>query len=99
MQAITQPAHPRHVRRSIAIAYRRAISCHLQSDVRAVQRDRSHQGLDFGAGKQTGGSGSFVEGAPHTGSRMPEALYQIDAVDRKSTRLNSSHANISYAVF
>src|SRR3712207_8488630 len=24
---------------------------------------------------------------------------EIDAVDRKSTRLNSSHANISYAVF
>src|SRR3712207_6206321 len=25
--------------------------------------------------------------------------FQIDSVDRKSTRLNSSHANISYAVF
>src|SRR3712207_7659679 len=24
---------------------------------------------------------------------------KVDAVDRKSTRLNSSHANISYAVF
>src|SRR3712207_8999151 len=27
------------------------------------------------------------------------ALEGVDAVDRKSTRLNSSHANISYAVF
>src|SRR3712207_7574502 len=27
--------------------------------------------------------------------RMPE----VDGLDRKSTRLNSSHANISYAVF
>src|SRR3712207_7444056 len=26
-------------------------------------------------------------------------LSQIDFIDRKSTRLNSSHANISYAVF
>src|SRR3712207_1248528 len=25
--------------------------------------------------------------------------YEVDTVDRKSTRLNSSHANISYAVF
>src|SRR3712207_8632071 len=33
----------------------------------------------------------------------PQAMYQIvfrpDQLDRKSTRLNSSHANISYAVF
>src|SRR3712207_7198309 len=27
------------------------------------------------------------------------AAYLIDPADRKSTRLNSSHANISYAVF
>src|SRR3712207_8606499 len=35
--------------------------------------------------------------------RDPELLHRrrqlADAVDRKSTRLNSSHANISYAVF
>src|SRR3712207_8349436 len=32
--------------------------------------------------------------------RPPTRLHpQLDAVDRKSTRLNSSHANISYAVF
>src|SRR3712207_8279889 len=29
----------------------------------------------------------------------PPRLFDGDAVDRKSTRLNSSHANISYAVF
>src|SRR3712207_7058926 len=29
----------------------------------------------------------------------PRRLEQVDDVDRKSTRLNSSHANISYAVF
>src|SRR3712207_6996147 len=32
------------------------------------------------------------------GSRN-EALYVVALQDRKSTRLNSSHANISYAVF
>src|SRR3712207_7481302 len=29
----------------------------------------------------------------------PVVLDRVDVVDRKSTRLNSSHANISYAVF
>src|SRR3712207_7393757 len=31
--------------------------------------------------------------------RHTEALQGVNAADRKSTRLNSSHANISYAVF
>src|SRR3712207_8266231 len=31
--------------------------------------------------------------------RRTMQLHQIERVDRKSTRLNSSHANISYAVF
>src|SRR3712207_6934168 len=34
--------------------------------------------------------------------RLPQHLHLVraaDVVDRKSTRLNSSHANISYAVF
>src|SRR3712207_7343637 len=35
--------------------------------------------------------------APENG-RLPAALFP-DPLDRKSTRLNSSHANISYAVF
>src|SRR3712207_7206650 len=29
----------------------------------------------------------------------PDSLASAPAIDRKSTRLNSSHANISYAVF
>src|SRR3712207_7210236 len=37
---------------------------------------------------------------PALGGRPPRRLARGDgAVDRKSTRLNSSHANISYAVF
>src|SRR3712207_7408958 len=33
------------------------------------------------------------------GKLSPETLSTLDRADRKSTRLNSSHANISYAVF
>src|SRR3712207_7949969 len=42
------------------------------------------------AGQVEGGGGHGAEGVGH----LP-----LDQIDRKSTRLNSSHANISYAVF
>src|SRR3712207_6892515 len=45
-------------------------------------------GLEPGLGQQLGQQDRPVE-------RVPSAVHQ----DRKSTRLNSSHANISYAVF
>src|SRR3712207_8660088 len=32
-------------------------------------------------------------------SRLPQPRSHLQLADRKSTRLNSSHANISYAVF
>src|SRR3712207_8721967 len=35
----------------------------------------------------------------HDPHNVSAVLRSCDAVDRKSTRLNSSHANISYAVF
>src|SRR3712207_6853291 len=38
-------------------------------------------------------------GGPVAGPRRPSAWGPGARVDRKSTRLNSSHANISYAVF
>src|SRR3712207_7037007 len=41
-------------------------------------------------------SGPRSEGRP---AWAGEASHQLRAEDRKSTRLNSSHANISYAVF
>src|SRR3712207_8676194 len=34
-----------------------------------------------------------------TGMNLFGTIHSCSAVDRKSTRLNSSHANISYAVF
>src|SRR3712207_7665761 len=42
-------------------------------------------------------AGQGEHGAPLVGDR--HAGDPFDPVDRKSTRLNSSHANISYAVF
>src|SRR3712207_7477258 len=43
---------------------------------------------------------SPISGAEHQATRERVALYDITPLkDRKSTRLNSSHANISYAVF
>src|SRR3712207_7537230 len=52
---------------------------------------------------------AFLRSAPggagqprHTGQGIPlllETVGGVDHPDRKSTRLNSSHANISYAVF
>src|SRR3712207_7202232 len=40
-------------------------------------------------------------GLPQPGPLLGERVVgdHVDGVDRKSTRLNSSHANISYAVF
>src|SRR5215203_6379703 len=37
--------------------------------------------------------------APHIRGQLFHCRLDADALDRKSTRLNSSHANISYAVF
>src|SRR3712207_7168972 len=38
-------------------------------------------------------------GSPRRRARTPVTVRPAGSVDRKSTRLNSSHANISYAVF
>src|SRR3712207_8560818 len=47
--------------------------------------------------------GGSVSPHPPTGTRSPDASLACQMTktesDRKSTRLNSSHANISYAVF
>src|SRR3712207_7720900 len=52
------------------------------------------------AGGADGQRGAMVPAAPHRlGVHAAPAAVAGAAVDRKSTRLNSSHANISYAVF
>src|SRR3712207_7459036 len=59
-----------------------------------------HEGPDTGAG---GGQYDGDHEADHGVDRLHEALADEPHLaveeDRKSTRLNSSHANISYAVF
>src|SRR3712207_7027300 len=53
-----------------------------------------------GAGNDSlngGGGADVVDGGP--GDDTARGGAGADSVDRKSTRLNSSHANISYAVF
>src|SRR3712207_8899367 len=40
-----------------------------------------------------------VDDDPHEQARLEQLALVLREVDRKSTRLNSSHANISYAVF
>src|SRR3712207_8498331 len=44
-------------------------------------------------------SRKFFVVLPSTGTDCFIVLYPMNETDRKSTRLNSSHANISYAVF
>src|SRR3712207_8099043 len=57
----------------------------------------SHRGLSFACEMEMGPGG-----ASHVGPEARPLLHRLYAAvspDRKSTRLNSSHANISYAVF
>src|SRR5205085_9569027 len=46
-----------------------------------------------------GGALAIVRGATGEHHLSPPLLYTRDLQDRKSTRLNSSHSQISYAVF
>src|SRR3712207_8828701 len=49
-----------------------------------------------GLGEDSNDSARYAE---ETKSALLDAAAAMEALDRKSTRLNSSHANISYAVF
>src|SRR3712207_8465223 len=62
---------------------------------RAVRRDsRSENGV--GAREKSGAGEDCPKNLVEAGGRRSPG---DDRLDRKSTRLNSSHANISYAVF
>src|SRR3712207_8011659 len=59
-------------------------------------------GAGGGGGRGTGGGPrQHPHGGPHPDAvgAAHHVLPQAAGIDRKSTRLNSSHANISYAVF
>src|SRR3712207_1546577 len=66
----------------------------------AVAQDRDEQTTDHGAtdGADTTGDGGATDEGRRDGVEL-EVLPGGRLGDRKSTRLNSSHANISYAVF
>src|SRR3712207_8760118 len=63
---------------------------------------RSHQGLDETRDRpsgETGGGASGDRAVPRPQAARALGRPAPAGRDRKSTRLNSSHANISYAVF
>src|SRR3712207_7714718 len=83
--------------------FRSAVEGERVLPLRPVQRHGRDLALDgetemrrpIGAQRQRDGVGGSAHACPPSTARRAEAL----ALDRKSTRLNSSHANISYAVF
>src|SRR5207249_10795178 len=72
----------------------RRSSCDLQDDLARIARADGGEGfVDFGEWKLVRDHGPGVDQ-----SRGEIAAHQFP-LDRKSTRLNSSHVSISYAVF
>src|SRR3712207_8485021 len=63
----------------------------------AIYRDDCKVGQPLSAGKGHGATTTDV--APAPAPIVERVVERIVRQDRKSTRLNSSHANISYAVF
>src|SRR3712207_8910031 len=72
----------------LLLAGERIANMRMAFEVREGGNPRQRLVPDRTTGK---GEGMLTEG--------PHANYTLDTEDRKSTRLNSSHANISYAVF
>src|SRR3712207_7531295 len=63
-------------------------------------RSRYAVGLALGSGvRMTGTARVNTQGAFSTTDNPLDLAIEGEGLDRKSTRLNSSHANISYAVF
>src|SRR3712207_8956407 len=78
----------------------------FRSDPRAlhdfvVWRQAMRSVTDFGAWEDVTRNlkGRDGEARPVTVAAITASGFRVAATDRKSTRLNSSHANISYAVF
>src|SRR3712207_7141824 len=69
----------------------------------ALVAQQGERRLAVGLGDDEGHADAAIEHAQHLAGRDPAGLGEPGEDrrhrDRKSTRLNSSHANISYAVF
>src|SRR3712207_7787111 len=78
-------------------------SVHVQRDAFGLPLDDvgEHDGLEDVVLREPECSGRAVETGTDDGDlALPRLLcHGEEPIDRKSTRLNSSHANISYAVF
>src|SRR3712207_7900880 len=61
-----------------------------------VIKKRIEGGMPIASGESGGDLSRVLEDRTYTKEELADA---IESEDRKSTRLNSSHANISYAVF
>src|SRR3712207_7511312 len=70
----------------------------FRSAVDGVYVDSLGAAPTAGGGYTTGKPINRKTGVPYTAAQWVE-FFRLALKDRKSTRLNSSHANISYAVF
>src|SRR5690606_42059827 len=72
----------------------------LASDPRSISRTRFHNSVhNAAAGYWTIGAGCTAAATAVSAGPASFAQGLLEALDRKSTRLNSSHVKISYAVF
>src|SRR3712207_6856313 len=76
------------------VADRRAL---LRKEV--AQRAADHHPDDLALVRLRDRAGADVLAVAEYGNAVGDLEDLVELVDRKSTRLNSSHANISYAVF
>src|SRR5207302_10936466 len=79
-------------------------SSDLLDEVRARDREERHLGLASNGAREQRLAGAGIADHQHTARDAPAELLELGRVaqeieDRKSTRLNSSHVKISYAVF
>src|SRR5215208_8430013 len=74
----------------------RALVVDVSRDLRGVHTAASKRGLTVAFAADTHLHADFLSGAHQLGASSGA---QVLASDRKSTRLNSSHVAISYAVF
>src|SRR3712207_7367763 len=72
------------------------LSLHDALPISTIHHSRSSN-LPSGNTSSTNGTANATTGIPS--NVAIQAMYSPPGRDRKSTRLNSSHANISYAVF
>src|SRR5699024_11803623 len=81
------------------------VAAELRVDNRSDRRsgERRHWGADTGGPYGGGGGGVRTGGGEVLGTADDIAALDLlgtaESIDRKSTRLNSSHVSISYAVF